>query len=347
MAAFIAVIVRNVSTTWSRSGGRLSADAQARIVLDQLQLDLEGALYRDDGNVWLAADVLNGATGGATGLWIAAARNPKPATNLSLQMTAPDLANARFGTAGVWLRFFTSSRSVTNAAGVVTTPSAPVAVGYQIIRRYTATNTANTVSQGYLLHRAEARPATINGRIGVLEAGFNITSSNYTTSTSGTNNGSSTGDPRSIQVPGTNAGGTGRNLDSVIADNVIDFGVRCYVRDAPEPGRPAGGLRLTFPATATGALANAATTRLRASLPPGVPPAQWGTAQPFPDVVDIMVRILTDEGAEQIANIEKVQTPALTVPQKYNGNAQEWWWGIALENSRVYTRRVVLNSRSL
>src|SRR5688500_1174362 len=71
-AGFIAVIVRNVSTVWARAGNRLGTDAQARIVLDQLQVDLQGALYRDDGNVWLAADVLN--TTGNSGFWQIAAR---------------------------------------------------------------------------------------------------------------------------------------------------------------------------------------------------------------------------------------------------------------------------------
>jgi hypothetical protein len=60
-----------------------------------------------------------------------------------------------------------------------------------------------------------------------------------------------------------------------------------------------------------------------------------------------MVRILTDEGSALIANLERVQTPALTIPAKYNNNAQQWWWGVAEENSRVYTRRIVLNSAPL
>src|SRR5215212_394471 len=59
LAGFIAAIVQNVSVVWSRAGNRLGADAQARVVLDQLQVDLQGALFRDDGNVWMAADVLN------------------------------------------------------------------------------------------------------------------------------------------------------------------------------------------------------------------------------------------------------------------------------------------------
>src|SRR5690606_18161501 len=40
LAGFIAVMVRNVSVIWSRSSQRLATDAQARVVLDQLQLDL-------------------------------------------------------------------------------------------------------------------------------------------------------------------------------------------------------------------------------------------------------------------------------------------------------------------
>ena len=38
---------------------------------------------------------------------------------------------------------------------------------------------------------------------------------------------------------------------------------------------------------------------------------------------------------------------SLAVPQRYNGNAQLWWWGVANENSRVYTRRIVLRGGAL
>ena len=119
MAGFIAVIVMNISSTASRSSSRLGADAQARLILDQLERDLQGALYRDDGNVWLAAEVLNGASGGATGLWQIAPRNPKPVGGISLLLNTPSINDARFGTAGIWLRFFTHGTSVTNAASDV------------------------------------------------------------------------------------------------------------------------------------------------------------------------------------------------------------------------------------
>ena len=342
LAGFIAVIVRNVSVVWTRSGNRLGTDSQARIVLDQLQLDLQGALYRDDGNVWLAADVLNN-TGNST-LWQAAGRNPKPPTNLSLQMTQPNIANARFGVAGVWLRFFTTSRG-SNTAATPASISAPVAVGYQLIRRFTATNPANTESMAYVLHRSEARPAATGTgasmRPGVLESGFDIASAAYSGSAASTNNnGSNPSDPRAIRTPGS-----ARIFDAVLAENVIDFGVRCYVNDSSVPG----GLRLIFPASASGALSNATNAPLRGKLPSKTPStdANYDHLALFPDVVDVMVRILTDQGAMLIANIERVQTPALTVPAKYNSNVQEWWWGIAQENSRVYTRRILVNAKSL
>jgi len=345
IAGFIAIIVMNVSSTWSRASTRLGADAQARILLDQLQLDLQGALFREDGNVWLAADLLNGSSGGATGLWQIAPRNPKPVGGLSLDLTATRadlraedrgrLERSRYGTAGVWLRFFTTSRGTNTSTA---TMSSPAAVGYQIIRRFTATNPAN-LNTAYLLHRSEARPTTTGGRLGVFEAGYNITSANYTTSSSGTNSGAITGDPRSIQVPGAV-----RNLDSIVADNVIDFGVRCYVRDPSVPG----GLRLIFPADTAGRLTNSPQP-LRAQLAPHTPSsaANYNPRFLFPDVIDVMVRILTDTGTELVADMERIQTPPLPVPQKYNNNAQQWWWGVAEENSRVYTRRFVLNARTL
>ena len=145
LGGFLVVIISNVSSTWTRTSGRLSADAQARSVLDQLAMDLQGAMFRDDGNVWLAASVLD--TTANSGLWQPAFRNPKPAgAPLSLAMTAPNLADARYGHAGVWLRFFTTRRGVnsaTNATTTLATTSAPVAVSYQLVRRYTATNPAN------------------------------------------------------------------------------------------------------------------------------------------------------------------------------------------------------------
>ena len=78
IVGFIVAIVSKVSGFWTRTSGKLSAGAQARHVLDQLTLDLSSAAYRDDGNVWMAVDVLNNSNGGATNLWQIASANAKP-----------------------------------------------------------------------------------------------------------------------------------------------------------------------------------------------------------------------------------------------------------------------------
>ena len=332
LAGFIVVIVSNVSGFWTRTAGKLSTEAQARLVLDQLTQDLSSAHYRDDGNVWLAADVL-GATS-TSGLWQPAAANAKPAGGVSLAMTAPKLADARFNTAGVWLRFFTTKRG-NNLAADATSFSAPVAVGYQIIRRFSAPSALNTRT-AYVLHRAEARPAAAGGRPGVLESGYNITAAAYTTSTAGTNNGATTGDPRSIQVPGSRS-----NFSSVIADNVIDFGVRAYVRDPSQ----ASGLRLIFPAgNETGTPSNSANARLRAQLPATTVTDSTNYNFVMPEVVDVMVRILTDEGARLIGTFEQANSPLL-LPAGVN--AQQYWWQLATAHSQVFTRRMVINAKPL
>ncbi len=340
LAGFIVLIVSNVASVWTRTSNRLSADTQARYILDQLTLDLSSAQFRDDGNVWFAASVLDTATNSS--LWQAAAANGKPSGSTSLAMTAANLTDARFGQAGVWLRFFTTRRGAndaTNATTTLATASAPVAVGYQIIRRFSAV-TATNLGTGYFLHRAEVRPAASGtgaaARPGVLESGYNIRAAAYTTSTASNNNGSTVGDPRTVQVPGT-----ARDFTSVIGSNVIDFGVRCYVRDSSQTT----GLRLVFPATnVTGTISNVATASLFSSLPATTPATATNFNQVMPDVVDVMVRILTDDGARLITLYEQASSP-LTLPTGIN--AQQYWWQLALAHSQIFTRRIVLHAQPL
>jgi prepilin-type N-terminal cleavage/methylation domain-containing protein len=342
MAGFVATIVSNVGSLWSQTSGRLSTGAQARFILDQLSLDLSSARFQDDGNVWLAANFVNASSN--SGLWVNAltVNNQKPNNTTSFIVGSASIADDRFGLAGVWLRFFSTSRG-SNTAATPTTISAPVAVGYQIIRRFTAV-TATNQNTGYFLHRAEVRPAATTGtaaRPGVLESGYNITAAAYTTSTVSTNNGSTAGDPRSIQVPGT-----ARGFDSVIAENVIDLGFRAYVRDATQPG----GLRLIFPVGPDGTSKTATTaTRLQSKAPSNTPAGVLASTntQPFPDVIDVMVRILTDEGARLIAAYEANPPSPAATALPTGVNAQQYWWQVALAHSQVYTRRIVITAQPL
>ena len=349
LVGFIVAVVSNVSGFWTRSSGRLSAESQARYALDQLTLDLQSAQFRDDGNAWMAANILD-ATTNATGLWTNAqtAGNAKPVgANGSLILSNVYISDSRFGLAGTWLRFFTSRRGKNDGTSTVTladTASAPVAVGYQIVRRRTS-STATNLNTAYFLHRAEARPGSNGTRPGVIESGFNITAPAYTTSTAANNNGTVTGDPRGIRVPGS-----ATNLDAVLAENVIDFGIRCYVRD---PSR-ADGLRIIFPALAVVGAGNTVVlqpgytanfpqpTRLLSTLPPSTPVTVTNFDTLFPEVADVMIRVLTDEGATLIAAYE---TGRLTPPAGRT-NAQ-YWWDLALAHSQVFTRRINLRVQSL
>ena len=331
LAATIVSVVSNITKFWSRTSGRASAEAQGRFVLDQLTLDLQSALYRDDGNTWLAVTIPPNTNQTTLGLWsntgtTGNAIKPANAAGSLLGISTGNLADARFGIAGAWLRFFTTKRGSNPLTSTATTTasntSAPVAVGYQIVRRATSSTSPNNTDRRYLLHRAEARPAALSpARNGTLQAGFDIVSTVYQPQSG---SGVAANDPAEVKYP---------TLNSVIAENVIDFGVRMYVY-VPDAD---GALQLTriFPTSASD-LAHAAT------LPPRIPDADGNYTSCFPEVIDVMVRILTDEGARLLFNYE---TGRLTAPQGVT--AQAYWWQLAVANSQVFTRRIVVHAKPL
>jgi hypothetical protein len=319
MAGFAIAIVGHVSGFWSRTSGRVSAEAQARYIFDRLALDLDGAIFRDDGGVWFAASVP--ADTANSGLWDtrgahAALLKPSMATGTTLVYhSAAGIAGDTFGAAGTWLRFFTTSRGRNKD---LATLSAPVAVAWQIIRRASSSN-PNGTDRRYFLHRAEVRAVQAGARPGTLEAGFDITAAAYADISTGPLNTGALGDPCSVRAP--------QDPGTIVGENVIDFGVRCYVRD-----RASGVLRQIFPV--------AGETSHLASVPPAVGVA---TAQ-FPEVVDVLVRILSDEGGRLIADLEAGRLG--TTPP--NGvTAAAWWWQLALAHSHVFTRRIVLIAEPL
>ncbi len=329
LAGFMVAILTNVTGFWSRTSGRLSAEAQARYVLDQLTLDLQGAFYRDDGNTWLAATIpANVANAGTlwnnTGTTTTGIKPANAAGSLQLIATGnwgePGPTGPRFGVAGTWLRFFTTKRG-SNAT--TDTSSTPVAVAYQIVRR-ASTATPTNLYRRYFLHRTEVRPAAISTpRSGTLQAGYNITAGVYQPAA----NTAQPRDPAEIRYP---------TLNSVLAENVVDFGVRGYVY---VPDSTTGGRQLTriFPS------ANNDLTHT-ANLPAGVANAAGNYTNCFPEVVDVMVRVLTDEGARLIAGYE-ANPQRLTAP--VGRTPQQYWWDLAMANSQVFTRRIILNIQPL
>jgi len=355
LVTLMLTIVTNVLNGWNRSAGSLSSGNQARTILTQLSQDLQSLVVRQDGNVWLAANIQPDQTtqkGDAQVQnedWTATNIKPKAtdgsvktlfyvkATTANTLTTVPDLSEYRFGQAGVWLRFFTTPQG-SNTSDLATI-SAPRAVSYQIIRRKVGGE------YRYQLFRAEVRPGPKSDGStpgnSTFDVGYDLSS------TSGTINYNMGDDA----VAG-NAGNIRRPLLSqLLANNVIDFGIRVWVKNAAT-----GNLDVVFPNSASASSTSPAyigfsatqksvttapsssaedTTTAFSSFPPGTPYVAG-----FPSIIEVSVRVLTDEGARVINNFESgsIQAPVGLTPAAY-------WWQIADANSNVYTRRIEIKSR--
>lgn len=344
LVSLMLTIVVNVMSGWSRSSGSLSSGNQARLVLDQVARDLQSAIIKRDGNGWLVATVQQNQTGiGLAGLsdavWVAA----KPSTNgtdptlpigsfLVPSGPNPAIDDYRFGQGGVWLRFFSSvtgSNAVDSSDNpMMQTLSAPRAVAYQIVRLPVVPGSAEI---RYQLFRSEVRPGhreAVLANRSTFAVGYDLLDLNSLYNNPNNNNDRSSknhgvliesvggvtidqgGEPGSIRRPDRN---------QLIANNVIDFGVRFWTRDA------ANQLVVSFPTSTTN-------VGFAAVSNPASPIS--GYSYGFPEVAEVMVRVLTDDGVVLISNLEA-------------GLITGDWWEIALANSRVYSRRVEIKGRSL
>ena len=348
MVSLMLTIVVNVLTGWSRSSGSLTAGNQARFVLDQIGRDLESAIIQRDLNVWMAANIqqdqFNEGSAGVVGTdWSPSV--PKPSASgtndvgrlgTSLVVPLPSGAQAspaiddyRFGQGGVWLRFFTTV-SDTNQEGLFHRLSSPRAVSYQIIRLPVV---QGSKEMRYQLFRSEVRPGhtdQILAERSTFAVGYNLLdpASLYNTPNNQTDRRSRNsgvlvevengevvdqgGEPGSLRRP---------DRSQIIANNIIDFGVRLWARNPATQE-----MQVVFPK-------NVADISFAATASPSVNV----TTKAFPEAAEVFVRVLTDEGVELISNLENGLTP----------NEDGKWWEIALANSRVYTRRVEIKGTSL
>ncbi len=323
MSAIMLAMTTNIMSSWTRASGSLSAQTQARTALDYLQRDLERAIFRRDGNIWFAVDTLSDPN-----VWQAGV-NGKP---VNPSAGAPDSdwdpEQDRFGWAGVWLRFFTSDPDVN-------------AVSYQIVRR---TVTSSTQSRSrYMLYRARAGSGNTFG------AGYNIVDGDYNPGTNVGSDGSGTtaGTAGEVQQP---------NRESLLASNVVDFGIRLFWRTPESPGVATSPMRYMEIFPDPGGMGDAQLAHRSPPLPGATPRPQdftdnnpgaynysnpeetiAGRATPgnassrIPNMAEVSLRVLTDEGAKILANYEE-------------GQIEGDWWEIVEEHSKLFTRRVVLQN---
>lgn len=345
LVALMLSITINVLNGWNRSSGRLSNENQARLILDQLSQDIQGAIMRRDLNTWLAATVQRDQSGTGdsamsgtlfTGAWSGTVKPDSSDDSLRIDPVGRQIKDYRFGQAGVWLRFFTTPPD--NATNNLVDSSAPRAVSYQMIRVQVGTSDQYT----YGLFRSEVRPfnpAGINSTFGI---GYDLFMNQ--TDVPSYNNRSDT-NPDDPDHDG-NAGNIRRpTAFRVLATNVIDFGVKLYGRSGTAEvelfpvrrdavGDPTSGIPsvpFTFAVSSRNAADPVSIT--------GIGSIDYG----FPTAAEVMVRILTPEGVRLISALESGNLPR---PPEASDAAAHWWL-IALQHSDVFTRRVEFRAKSL
>jgi hypothetical protein len=310
LAGLMLTVVTATLTLWHRTEDNFASAVQAKLALDLIERDLQTAIFRKDGGTWLAVDVINSPSALATHGWLASTSPIKPASTES-QRLVPDTTGGATPEIS-HARFGLSGAWLRFiATNVESGGSLPIAVSWQIARRPVSgsINTANPAEVRYTLLRAAVSAENS------LATGNDVTAAGY---------GSASSTPAAARSPATVA--NPRTSDA-LATNVVDFGVWLYVRDV------AGGLRRIFPS-------NNGDTSHAARDTGGAPDASR-----FPDVVDVMVRIVSQQGAAQLAEIE-TNSGRIPRPPSYASDA-EWWWAIVEANSRVYTRRVEVKGGAL
>ncbi len=326
MAAIMLAMTTNIMSSWSRASGSLSAQTQARTALDYLQRDLERAIFRRDGNVWFAVDTLNAP--GDVNLWQSSARGKPENSGPGQQDSHWDPQQDRFGWAGVWLRFFTSDPDVN-------------AVSYQIVRRTpvksTATQQEIDTRARYMLYRSKVgSEATFLNGYDILVPEYNPGADLEGTAEGATERG----DPeaREVQRP---------SRESLLASNVVDFGIRLlwktvdsagdpfYMEIYPDPGGGPGDGSLphrspALPGQSAQPQDESTWNYGTYSYSPD-PTGATSASSRIPNVAEITIRVLTDQGATELTNFEA-------------GRIEGEWWDIVEEHSKIFTRRVVLQN---
>ena len=306
LAGLMLAVVAGTLNLWHRTQDSFSTATEAKLVLDLVERDLQAAVFRQDGTTWLAVDVMNNPGSLASHGWLVPPAAGKPAGAES-QRLVPDGAAPSITDA----RFgFSGAWLRFLTTNVESGGSLPVAVSYQIARRPLsgAVSASSAADVRYSLFRsAVSTDKSFASGNDVLAAGY----------------GSATVNPGASRSPPTL---TNPSSSDALATNVVDFGAWLQVRDAN------GGLRRIFPAD------NSDSTH--AARDPG----GATDANRFPEVVDVMVRIMTEQGATLLAEMEN-GSGHLVRPPAYATDAA-WWWAVVEANSRVYVRRVEVKGRA-
>jgi prepilin-type N-terminal cleavage/methylation domain-containing protein len=303
LAALLVAVTDSTLRLWRRAQDTFTIDTEAKLVLDTLQRDLHTALFRADGATWFAVDVISTPSLLTTHGWRTTG-TLKPATieSLNLLPVASDGKPPQIADA----RFGLSGAWVRLIAVNLEAKgsgnpggSQPSAISYQIARR--PLSGSISASNSATVRYTLFRSAVANDT--TVEIGLNLLAPGYTSATSAFPGARSS---RSLTNP---------NTADALASNVIDLGVWLYRRDS------SGTLVRLFPSSA----ADTSHSVTQASE--------------FPEVAEVMLRILTEEGARAISTVESGDG---SVVRPADLTAAQWWWRTAEAHSKVFVRRVEL-----
>lgn len=348
LATLLMSVTAGMLSAWNRSRGKLSSSNQAKLCLDQLANDLESLVMRADGNVWFAASVTGTQPhpgGDAAMIPQASYSNTtgnrcKPSVgSYSVTPISGNILDMRFGHVGVWLRFFANQPSANSSIANVSTVRA---ISYQLAHVPVGDNVG--AGRRYFAFRSAVRPTLIDEDSGailsedagatrsVFTTGYNIVGGNAYNDLSLPDPGSSPAAPARIRRP---------DKRTIIGNDIIDLGVRIFTRNG------GGFLVERFPvdrevSSTTRVQTFLATTN--ASVEPfgtvTAPTGANGIARGFPAVIEIMVRVLSDEGVQRIRALEENEIS----PPGGMGNFDSYWWELADTYSTYYTRRIEIKA---
>lgn len=305
LAGLLLAVTTTILRAWSRNQSAQRQLIAVEQVFAMLERDLQSAICRRDDGVCFAVDVIDSSGGLSNHGWLVGPGVMKPANGGSLlALPAPDAggfrdpARARFGLSGCWLRFCTTN--VESGGGL------PIVVAYQVVRRPVTGNPVpgNPAPVRYSLYRSAVSAAE------TFAHGYDVLAPDYASPTNNPTSAYSASYRQSRNVMNPSHA-------NLLAANVVDFGCWLYARDA------GGELVRLFPGTEGDVSHHATGTGRAAEIR-------------FPEVVDVIVRLLGDEGVRAVAAIEegRVVRPSLFATDA------EWWWSVVEANSTVHVRRV-------
>jgi type II secretory pathway pseudopilin PulG len=336
LAGLLLNITSQVVQTQTQASGNLETNQVAQFVLDRIQEDLQCAVYRNDGNVWMAADILDSTDNSRNWVESAVQKPVEQSLRILIDDWPEDLVNpsydanlqgpiseTRNGISGTWLRFFTEAPELDpnaeNSGGAR-------AISYQIIRHGLTSSVTSTPR--YQLFRSDVSD------LNTFEAGYNLhpTDGGYTNiNDDGPRESGNVINPIFTRQSG------GKSTDFSLASNIVDFGMRAYLIRNRNQGT--GYLQQIYPdLNSTGDIYS----YLASSHPLYRTDPQRLFLNAFPDVVDIMVRVLTAEGASALAAYEDG-----LIPPQEGLSVEETWWELVEQNSEVYVRRIRILSKGL